>query len=210
MRVFASISLSLADIRLGNTNCFIPSGGGPDPNECHVISDALLYDSQNIGSWPLLRWPFCHSLTPRLGALFQLNPAANGSVITMQFRSCESFMVNQDIVPLTYCRTDWVRFPSPWAIESIADVLRSRPSWTLSPSTASRSRTPTAETVSLPTNAGSSSTYCPCSDAIRLAEYLLPGSNTLDCTNQICTIKDTSRVIFGQFLSDLGQSRTVA
>lgn len=33
----------------GTTNCFNPSGGGPDPNECHVIADALRYDSQNIG-----------------------------------------------------------------------------------------------------------------------------------------------------------------
>ena len=36
-------------ISLGTTNCFTPAGGGPDPNECHVIADALLYDSQNIG-----------------------------------------------------------------------------------------------------------------------------------------------------------------
>ena len=33
----------------GGTNCFTPSGGGPDPNECTIIADALLYDSQNIG-----------------------------------------------------------------------------------------------------------------------------------------------------------------
>lgn len=72
-----------------NTYCFTPSGGGPDPNDCNVISDALLYDSQNVG------------------ALFQLDPAQNTSVITMQFRTCESFMVNQDSVALTYCRTDW-------------------------------------------------------------------------------------------------------
>ncbi|KAI0697470.1 hypothetical protein BC835DRAFT_1338298 [Cytidiella melzeri] len=72
-----------------NTNCFTPSGGGPDPNECHVITDALLYDSQNIG------------------ALFQLDPALNTSTITMQYRSCKTFIVNQDSVALTYCRTDW-------------------------------------------------------------------------------------------------------
>lgn len=35
----------------GTTNCFTPSGGGPDPNECHVIADALLYDSQNVGQY---------------------------------------------------------------------------------------------------------------------------------------------------------------
>ncbi|EKM60168.1 uncharacterized protein PHACADRAFT_203435 [Phanerochaete carnosa HHB-10118-sp] len=72
-----------------NTSCFTPSGGGPDPNDCHVITDALLYDSQNIG------------------ALFTLDPAQNTSLITMTYQSCESFMVNQDNVALTYCRTDW-------------------------------------------------------------------------------------------------------
>ncbi|CAL1706429.1 unnamed protein product [Somion occarium] len=70
-----------------NTNCFIPSGGGPDPNECHVISDALLYDSQNIG------------------AIFTI--PANANVITMQFRSCLSFFVNQAGIDEQYCRTDW-------------------------------------------------------------------------------------------------------
>ncbi|GJE89424.1 hypothetical protein PsYK624_055250 [Phanerochaete sordida] len=72
-----------------DTFCFTPSGGGPDPNECHVITDALLYDSQNVG------------------ALFTLDPAQNTTTITMQYRSCESFMVNQAGVALTYCRTDW-------------------------------------------------------------------------------------------------------
>ncbi|KAI0791903.1 hypothetical protein C8Q75DRAFT_60313 [Abortiporus biennis] len=71
------------------TNCFLPSGGGPDPNECHVISDALLYDSQNVG------------------ALFNLDPATNTSLVTMQYRSCKSFMVNQAGTALQYCRTDW-------------------------------------------------------------------------------------------------------
>ncbi|KAI0089759.1 hypothetical protein BDY19DRAFT_84228 [Irpex rosettiformis] len=72
-----------------NTNCFTPSGGGPDPNECHVITDALLYDSQNVG------------------ASFTMNPAQNTSVITMQYRSCKTFIVNQAGMPLTYCRSDW-------------------------------------------------------------------------------------------------------
>ncbi|KAF4618545.1 hypothetical protein D9613_009727 [Agrocybe pediades] len=30
------------------TNCFLPAGGGPDPNDCHVIADALRFDSQNV------------------------------------------------------------------------------------------------------------------------------------------------------------------
>jgi len=69
------------------TNCFVPSGGGPDPNDCHVITDALLYDSQNVG------------------ALF--NITTDAAVVTMQYSSCESFFVNQAGVNLTYCRTDW-------------------------------------------------------------------------------------------------------
>jgi len=32
------------------TNCFNPAGGGPDPNDCHVIADALLFESQNTGT----------------------------------------------------------------------------------------------------------------------------------------------------------------
>lgn len=32
------------------TNCFAPSGGGPNPYDCQVISDAILYDSQNVGA----------------------------------------------------------------------------------------------------------------------------------------------------------------
>lgn len=82
----------LTSERTGNTNCFNPSGGGPDPNECHVIADALLYDSQNIG------------------ALFDMNPAQNTSMITMQYRSCKTFILNQTNGTLTYCRTDWVCF----------------------------------------------------------------------------------------------------
>ncbi|TFY81237.1 hypothetical protein EWM64_g2775 [Hericium alpestre] len=63
--------------------------GRPDPNECHVIADALLYDSQNIG------------------ALFNMDPAQNTSLIVMTFRSCQTFIVNQTPNALTYCRTDW-------------------------------------------------------------------------------------------------------
>ena len=42
------------------------------------------------------------------GALFTMDPAQNTSVITMTYRSCKSFIVNQDSAALTYCRTDWV------------------------------------------------------------------------------------------------------
>ncbi|TDL22432.1 hypothetical protein BD410DRAFT_260759 [Rickenella mellea] len=72
-----------------NTNCFTPAGGGPNPNECHVIADALLFNSQNIG------------------ALFQIGPAVNSSVLVLTFRSCKTFMVDQTPNTLTYCRTDW-------------------------------------------------------------------------------------------------------
>ncbi len=36
-------------ILIGNTNCFLPAGGGPDPNECHIIADALRFESENTG-----------------------------------------------------------------------------------------------------------------------------------------------------------------
>ncbi|KDQ23168.1 hypothetical protein PLEOSDRAFT_1090748 [Pleurotus ostreatus PC15] len=71
-----------------NTNCFLPAGGGPDPNECHIIADALRFESENTG------------------ALFQIGTGSNNT-ITMQFRSCLSFFRNQDFVSLTYCRLDW-------------------------------------------------------------------------------------------------------
>ncbi|KAJ3508298.1 hypothetical protein NLJ89_g5837 [Agrocybe chaxingu] len=72
-----------------NTNCFSPAGGGPDPNECHVIADALRYESENTG------------------AIFQVNNTAGGNMIAMQYRSCRTFFLNQDLQPLAYCRTDW-------------------------------------------------------------------------------------------------------
>ncbi|KAJ7699130.1 hypothetical protein B0H14DRAFT_3036144, partial [Mycena olivaceomarginata] len=71
-----------------NTSCFTPSGGGPVPNDCHIISDALRFDSQNIG------------------ALFTVGTGTNNTVV-LQFASCLSFFVNQDTVPIEYCRTDW-------------------------------------------------------------------------------------------------------
>ncbi|KAH7882076.1 hypothetical protein F5I97DRAFT_1939555 [Phlebopus sp. FC_14] len=68
------------------TNCFTPSGGGPNPYDCQVIADALLYDSQNVGP------------------LFNVTV---GTPIFMQYASCESFFVNQVSYNLTYCRSDW-------------------------------------------------------------------------------------------------------
>ncbi|KAI0069302.1 hypothetical protein BV25DRAFT_1910987 [Artomyces pyxidatus] len=71
------------------TNCFPGAGGGPDPNDCAVIADALLYDSENIGP------------------LVTLDPATNTSAITMTYNSCETFILNQVDYALQYCRNDW-------------------------------------------------------------------------------------------------------
>ncbi|KAF9526190.1 hypothetical protein CPB83DRAFT_858212 [Crepidotus variabilis] len=73
-----------------NNNCFLPAGGGPDPNECHVISDALLYEGQNTG------------------AIFQVqNGTVAGNPTVMQYRSCKTFFVNQDTQILEFCRSTW-------------------------------------------------------------------------------------------------------
>ncbi|KAI0310909.1 hypothetical protein OF83DRAFT_1069735 [Amylostereum chailletii] len=62
------------------TNCFSGSPGtGPVPGNCTFIADAL----------------------------FTLDPAANTTVITMKYQSCDTFIVNQAAVPLQYCRTAW-------------------------------------------------------------------------------------------------------
>ncbi|KAJ7171198.1 hypothetical protein C8R46DRAFT_948294 [Mycena filopes] len=79
------------------TSCFTPSGGGPNPNDCTVIADALLYDSQNIGP------------------LFTIGTGTNNTVV-MQYATCLTFFVNQDTVPIEYCRSDWsalVKFIAP-------------------------------------------------------------------------------------------------
>ncbi|KAF5371364.1 hypothetical protein D9615_009685 [Tricholomella constricta] len=71
-----------------NRNCFLPSGGGPDPNECNVIADALRYESQNTG------------------AIFAVGTGVNNTIV-MTYSSCKSFFVNQDLGPVAYCRTNW-------------------------------------------------------------------------------------------------------
>ncbi|KAJ8081626.1 hypothetical protein PM082_007472 [Marasmius tenuissimus] len=71
-----------------NTNCFTPSGGGPNNGDCHVIADALLFESENTGP------------------IVQINNGANNT-IAMSFRSCKTFFVNQDLGPLAYCRNNW-------------------------------------------------------------------------------------------------------
>lgn len=79
-----------------DTSCSTTTGGGPDPNDCHVITDLLLYDSQ------------------RYGNLFSIGPHGN---ITLQYRSCTSYMLIQADVTITYCRTDWAAI-----IDSIAST----------------------------------------------------------------------------------------
>jgi hypothetical protein len=40
---------ALSSFCTGNTNCFSGAAGtGPNPNDCQIIADALLYDSQNV------------------------------------------------------------------------------------------------------------------------------------------------------------------
>jgi len=68
------------------TTCFTPAGGGPDPNECHVIADALRFDSQAIGIF---------------------FTTSSKSSFFLKFSSCSAFFFNQTPGLLTYCRTDF-------------------------------------------------------------------------------------------------------
>ncbi|KAF8148079.1 hypothetical protein B0H34DRAFT_274601 [Crassisporium funariophilum] len=72
----------------GTTNCFLPAGGGPDPSDCHVIADALKFESQNTGN------------------IFAVGINANNTV-SLSFSSCKTFFLNQAAGELDYCRTDW-------------------------------------------------------------------------------------------------------
>ncbi|KAJ6559283.1 hypothetical protein B0H10DRAFT_2169456 [Mycena sp. CBHHK59/15] len=73
------------------THCFTPSGGGPVPNDCHVIADALRFENQNTGN---LSTESIHS-------------KGTNNTVVMQFATCLSFFVNQDFVTEEYCRNDW-------------------------------------------------------------------------------------------------------
>ncbi|KAH8091379.1 hypothetical protein BXZ70DRAFT_1011192 [Cristinia sonorae] len=70
-----------------DTHCFNPAGGGPDPNQCKVISNALRYYSQTSGN--------------------VFNIPRNAAVVHVQYASCYSFFVNQANQDLQYCRQDW-------------------------------------------------------------------------------------------------------
>ncbi|KIM86519.1 hypothetical protein PILCRDRAFT_306601 [Piloderma croceum F 1598] len=72
------------------THCYNGSGG-PNPNDCQVIADALLYESQNIGN------------NVEVGAA---GPNLT-NYLTMIYASCKSTLVNQLATNITYCRNDW-------------------------------------------------------------------------------------------------------
>lgn len=74
------------------TNCYAGSGG-PDPNHCQVIVDALLYESQNTGN----------KIT-----VSAAGPGLTNS-LTMTYATCNSTLVNQLATDIIYCRTDWAR-----------------------------------------------------------------------------------------------------
>ncbi|KIK62142.1 hypothetical protein GYMLUDRAFT_42136 [Collybiopsis luxurians FD-317 M1] len=72
-----------------NTFCYTPSGGGPDPNDCHVIADAMRYESQHSGDSFLIT-----------------NGATN--FVLMNYSSCKAVFVNQNTqANETYCLSDW-------------------------------------------------------------------------------------------------------
>ncbi|CDO70299.1 hypothetical protein BN946_scf184603.g10 [Trametes cinnabarina] len=73
-----------------NMFCFTPSGGGPNEDDCTIIADALIYDSQNVG------------------VLFNITASGTPTdKITMQYASCTTYFLNQHSTVLTYCRTVW-------------------------------------------------------------------------------------------------------
>ncbi|KAK0443651.1 uncharacterized protein EV420DRAFT_1768513 [Desarmillaria tabescens] len=72
-----------------NTFCFTPPGGSPDPNDCHVIANALRYESENTGN------------------LLDLANDSNGNTVVMVYNSCESFFGNEMYGVIEYCRDDW-------------------------------------------------------------------------------------------------------
>jgi len=70
------------------TSCFNPAGTGPDPNDCTVIADALLFESQNSDN------------------SFDIGTGPNNTV-ALFYLTCETFFVNQITVVESYCFNDW-------------------------------------------------------------------------------------------------------
>ncbi|RDX40110.1 hypothetical protein OH76DRAFT_1423903 [Lentinus brumalis] len=74
-----------------NTFCFSGAGGGPNEDDCKVVSDALLFESHSTA-----------------GPLFNATAAGTPTdKITMQFGSCLTYFLNQSPGNLTYCENDW-------------------------------------------------------------------------------------------------------
>ncbi|KZP32029.1 hypothetical protein FIBSPDRAFT_813033 [Athelia psychrophila] len=95
---FANNTVSSVEKRVTNecgasctTNCYTPSGGGPDPNDCQVIADALLFEGQNTGP------------------LFTIGKASNATTnfVRLRYSTCNSTIVNQDTSSIEYCYSDW-------------------------------------------------------------------------------------------------------
>ncbi|KIK64067.1 hypothetical protein GYMLUDRAFT_429931 [Collybiopsis luxurians FD-317 M1] len=71
-----------------NTDCFTPSGGGPDPNDCAVIADAMKYYSQSANN------------------TFVISPGLNSRLV-LSYNTCQTFYVNQSPGQQSYCFDDW-------------------------------------------------------------------------------------------------------
>ncbi|KAI0353251.1 hypothetical protein OH77DRAFT_643612 [Trametes cingulata] len=73
------------------TFCWTPGPDGPSANDCTVIADALLYESQNDG--------------PVFDVAAKGTPA---NKVTMKYGTCETYFYNKlGSTSLTYCREDW-------------------------------------------------------------------------------------------------------
>ncbi|CDO76487.1 hypothetical protein BN946_scf184615.g13 [Trametes cinnabarina] len=73
-----------------NTFCFAPSGGGPNEGDCAVIATALIFEAQNTG------------------ALFNITAFGTPTnKITMTYKSCTTYFLNQASTTLSYCLPDW-------------------------------------------------------------------------------------------------------
>ncbi|KAJ4469727.1 hypothetical protein C8J55DRAFT_492020 [Lentinula edodes] len=83
-----------------STNCFTPSGGGPDPNDCTVIADAMRFYSQNVKSERIALPLHVKDDT------FLIGTGTNNTVV-LTYSTCETFYVNQDPVEQSYCYSDW-------------------------------------------------------------------------------------------------------
>ncbi|TFK97119.1 hypothetical protein BDV98DRAFT_607764 [Pterulicium gracile] len=74
------------------TNCFAGTTDAPTAGDCSVIANAILYESQSLGN------------------LFTINGPGAPTVpntITMTFRTCKTFYLNQGLGTQSYCRTAW-------------------------------------------------------------------------------------------------------